>query len=204
MGDLRDWRNPQIVAVEERRDLWPKTAEIEIKLEESGLLEQRAFAILEKYDGHRYVTSDFDPWDLQRCHDAPTGSRLNEFPCFLPKHPDLEGLSFSELQQKLDILRRTGWHYRNRGEDRYCYIPPEGWEFTTISKEDWRNNCKTFPRDKSAGGKGSGPIDHWHRVWVWDRQKQTHWDVEFPTRNPEDRPKYWVVSHIGELIREGR
>jgi hypothetical protein len=202
MGDLRDWRTPQIATFEEREASWPSTDEIEIKVDGDFPLEKRVFAILERYETHRFALSDFDPWDLRRCHNTPTIGRLSGFPCHLPKHCDLENLPFAQLQDKLKVLRGAGWHYLYNGEDRFWYIPPEGWDFTEISRGDWRNNCRTFPRGKAGGGKGIGPIDHRGRVWIWDWQKQTHWDVQFPTRTPEDRPQYCVISHTGRLIRD--
>lgn len=202
MNDPADWRTPQIMAVAERRDVWPKTPEIDISIATDAPIQQRVFVILEEYERHRFALSDFDPWDLQRCHEGSDANRLTDFRCRLPKHPDLEGLPLGELQRKMVDLRRAGWHRRIKGKDWCYFFPREDWDVANISKEDWRNACKTFPRDSAARNKGSGPVDFWNRVWVWDRQKHTHWDVQFPTRNRDEEPDYCVVSHTGELIRD--
>ncbi|HEX3103053.1 MAG TPA: hypothetical protein VHQ22_01295 [Terriglobales bacterium] len=202
MGDLKDWRCPQIATFREREALWPRRSEVEIRVDGAESLEQRVFSVLEAYETHPFATSDFDPWDLRRCHNTPGTGRLTEFACHLPKHPDLENLPFALLLQKMGKLREAGWHYRYKREDRFYYIPPEQWDLDAVSKADWRNSCRTFPRANAGGGKGSGLVDHWGRVWIWDWQKKTHWDVQFPTKNPENRPHYCVISHTGKLIRD--
>ena len=202
MHDLDDWRCPQIVVCKKRTEFWPNRSEVAIQVGQNASPEYRVLAALEIYEAHPYATSDFDPWNLDRCHGQATVSRLNAFSCRLPKHPELEDLPLNRLNEKLDELRAKGWHYRLNGQDRYYYIPPAGWDVTGVSKDDWRNACKTFPRQGAAQRKGSGPVDHWNRVWVWDREKHTHWDVEFPTRNPEKRPDYCVISHTGALIND--
>ncbi|HKW76644.1 MAG TPA: hypothetical protein VJN64_14030 [Terriglobales bacterium] len=202
LGDLVDWRNPQIVTFACRRDAWPNTDQLQIVIAEKERPEQRVFAILEDYEQHRYAMSDFDPWDLERCHLPPNPNRLNQFRCRLPKHPELEGLTFDKLQKRITELQKNGWRFRIGGLDRYYFFPREDWNLAEIKREDWRDACKTFPRDSAAQNKGSGPVDYWNRVWVWDRQKHTHWDVQFPTGDRNQRPKYCVISHTGELIND--
>lgn len=200
--NVADWRSPQIVAFQERKGAWPDRDKIEIMLGEEVLPEPRVFAILGEYEQHRYALSDFDPWDLQRCHGAANPNRLNNFPCRLPKHPELDGLPLDRLEQRVRELRRNGWRFRINGLDRYYFFPRDDWRVADIDEENWRDACKTFPRDSAAQNKGSGPVDYWNRVWVWDRQKHTHWDVQFPTGDRSKRPDYCVVSHSGELIND--
>ena len=202
LRNLADWRNPQIVAFESRKDGWPNADQVEIRVAEGAKLEERVFAILERYEKHRYAMSDFDPWNLERCHQAPDANRLDNFPCRLPKHPELEGIALDQLQERMMGLRKSGWNFRIGGLERYYFFPRGDWNVAAIRREDWRDACKTFPRDSAAQNKGSGPVDYWNRVWVWDRQKHTHWDVQFPTGDRNKRPNYCVISHTGELIND--
>jgi hypothetical protein len=202
LGNLDDWRNPQIIAFQTRKASWPHGDEVQIRIADNARTERRVFAILEKYEQHRYAASDFDPWDLERCHGPANQNRLKDFPCRLPKHPELEGLPLEKLESRIEELRTHGWRFRINGLDRYYFFPREGWKVSEIKKQDWREGCKTFPRDSASRNKGSGPVDYWNRVWIWDRQKHTHWDVQFPTGNKDKRPDYCVISHTGELISD--
>jgi len=201
MTDLRDWRNPQIVVPKKRLECWERKPEVAIAID-GNPAGSRVLAVLEEYDLHPYAVSDFDPWDLQRCHLPATDSRVGKHPCRVPKHPALENVPLDELDVKLQELRRKGWHYLIGGVDKYYYIPPDDWHLAAVGKEDWRKNCKTFPRSEAGGGQGTGPVDHWGRVWIWDRTGKRHWDVQFPVRNPEDKPDYVVINHEGDLIRD--
>jgi len=202
MGDLRDWRNPQIVIPERRAECWADGVEIPIRIDgkTAGKL---VLAVLEAYNEHPFAASDFDPWDLQRWYVPANENRMSLYPCRLPKHPALENIRFENLGDASDECRRKGWRYSVEGTDRYCYLPPEDWNVERVGREDWRRNCKTFPRADAGGGRGSGPVDHWKRVWLWD-DRERHWDVQFAGPNPEDNPRYCVISHDGILLRELR
>lgn len=205
MGDPRDWRNPQIVVATKRADSWsrrvPRPLEIEIKID-GNYAGECVLASLEGYESHPFALSDFDPWDLQRCHQTAAGGRLATYLCCLPKHPALNGVPLEQLPMKLEQLRRQGWQYRVGEGDRYCYIPSDGWDPTLSEKDDWRNG-RTFPQSEAGGHRGRGPVDYDGRVWRWDLQEgKRHWDVQFPVKNPEDNPRYWVISHTGELLRK--
>jgi hypothetical protein len=200
MGDMGDWRNPQIVVPQRRAECWPRTPEITVRVyrDHAG---DRLLATLENYEAHPFALSDFDPWDIQRCHLTAASGRVSGHPCRLPKHPELENIPFDQLGAKLEELRSKGWHYRVDGAEKYYYIPPDDWDLAAVAKADWRN-CRTFPRKRAGGDQGTGPVDHWNRVWIWDRVGKRHWDVQSPVRNPEANPEYCVISHRGDLLRD--
>lgn len=200
LGDLTDWRNPQIVVAQRRRNHWPDGLEIRIAIDGTDSGESRVLAALENYDTHPFAVSDFDPWDIERCHPTAANGRLSHYPCRLPKHPELENLPLADVSARLENLRRTSWRYELNGRERYCYIPPAGWDPLLVVKPDWRE-CRAFPHGRAGGGQGSGPLDHWNRIWVWDRRGERHWDVQYPVRNPEDNPERCVISHTGDLLR---
>src|SRR5205814_6748309 len=61
MANLADWRNPQILIVEERRGVWPNTEQVKIEVNFGHEPEERVVATLERYNTHRYAVSDFEP-----------------------------------------------------------------------------------------------------------------------------------------------
>jgi len=200
MNDLADWRNPQIVVCKKHKERWPKSREISIRMSQTGPLRYRVLEVIEDYETHQFAVSDFDPWDLMRCRLAAQDARVNH-PCRLPKHPQLERLSLEEIETRLQGLRKQGWRYRDKDGEKYCYIPPAAWNFRAIAKQQWRNDCRTFPEEEAGGDRGSGPIDCEDRIWVWDRGGKRHWDVQFPVQNREDDPDYWVISHNGTRLK---
>ena len=177
-----DWRIPQIIALEERRNRWPNTAEVETKIGEGT--NERVLAILEHYEDHRFAIPDFDPWDLRKYDRDPLDGRN---PCRLPKPPDIDISSTTALRDTVEKARRAGW----RTTASYYYIPPQTWVPETISKAQWRNG-RAFPQQQGPGFKGPRVIDYDYRTWVWDHT-ETQWDVQ------EGR-SFYRISEKGTLL----
>src|SRR4029077_12648060 len=134
LSDLKDWRNPQIVVARRRRNRWPDGPEIQIRIDGNDSLEVRVLATLESYETHPFALSDFDPWDIERCHLPAANGRLSHYPCHLPKHHALESLPFGQLCGTLGDLRHQGWRFQVDGEGKYCYIPPADWDLAAVVK----------------------------------------------------------------------
>jgi hypothetical protein len=188
MGDLRDWRNPQIIVPIRRRSLWPAAQEVPIQVEDRGGVdvEYRLLVRLEGYSEHPFVVADFDPWDLLQSH--PPGSEAGpQHPCRLPRPPLLAHVPFERLTERLAEARNAG----SRIGGRLYFIPPSDWRPEHADKPTWRGG-RAFQHEYSAARPHPGPIDHEGRVWVWDRVER-HWDVQ-------ERLEYVRVSHTGEPL----
>ena len=192
LGELLDWRNPQIVVPESRMSKWlPHVYEAAIRCEpcnhmpESGP-HDRVFTSLERYESHPYAVSDIDPWRHLEHLYPPTDDLLNKHPCCLPRPPILERTPIEDLLNLLIEVRRTGWKINGR----YYFIPPADWDPSQITKEKWRAGY-AFNREKIHGWKGPCPLDYNGVTWRWDKNER-HWDVQ---TNP-----YISVSHNGELL----
>ena len=189
-----DWRNPQIVVSGVRRAVWPGGEEVEIRLEpcdnEPDLPPQaRLLAVLDSYESHPFVRSDFDPWDLRRFHPPALGTpeRLRH-PCCLPRPPQVrEGLG--RLDDELANARQGAWGRTGK----YYFIPQASWKFERISKEDWRRG-RAFPYGRCKHRRDvSGYIDLEGREWVWDADHGRHWDVQLGI-------DYVKISHTGDRL----
>jgi hypothetical protein len=163
-----DWRIPQIVVPATRRTLWNcATAEVQIRFDACGDVQEadagaRLLVELERYNDHPNALSDFDPWDLR--HIVP-GKR----PCMLPKPERLRRTKLTELRA---LLPTVEWM---DGNERY-YLPPETWDPSLCSKEEWRGGY-AFPRRRKNGNYGW--LDREGRLWCWDRTHVCgHWDVQ--------------------------
>ncbi len=188
MGDLRDWRTPQIIVAEKRQPAWPGTQEVAIQIEnaDGADLQHRVLARLESYSSHPFTAADLDPWDLSRIH-PPLPETGRQHPCRLPRPPSLLRVPWQTLSERLGEARATGW----RVSGRYYFIPPEDWQVEEVSKTTWRSG-RAFRYQRGPQRDQPGPVDYAGRVWVWDRAER-HWDVQEPGG-------YIRISHTGERL----
>jgi hypothetical protein len=188
MGDLRNWRNPQIIVAEKRQPLWPATHEVPIQLEDLGgaELQHRVLAPLERYDSHPFAVADLDPWDLRHLY-PPIPEVNRQHPCRLPRPPVLQHAQLERLIERMGDARAAGW----RVGGRHYFVPPEDWQAEHVNKVTWRSG-RAF-RYQTVPARGhAGPVDYSGRVWLWDRIKR-HWDVQ-------ESAGYVRISHTGEPL----
>jgi len=174
MVELRDWRTPQIIACEARREDWEQSTvgcsdrtEVRIRCDDQEEVYERVIAFLGSYRKHHYTRSDGDPWDLAR-----TKPHNGERPCILPKPPKVANVTLAELESELEEVRRDGWCLGGL----YYFIPPADWKPGRCAKNAWRNRG-AFRRARTTDGIHYGPIDFEGRVWRWDTAER-HWDVQ--------------------------
>lgn len=202
LGDLTDWRNPQIVVPIIRRSDWnPAANEVEILCGPCG--DQLEFAHhcvlvnLENYAVHPFAIPDLDPWDV-RC-TAPNGGH----PCYLPNPliPDSDPLQnnfrrvpVTQICDELEEACRRGWQVNGK-----CfYIPPPDWRPEAISQVAWREG-RAFPHKFSKERQQTGYRDLAGRIWLWHKgsgghKGEDHWDVQMGGKD------YIKVKHTGEPL----
>jgi hypothetical protein len=185
LGDLRDWRNPQLVVAESRRAEWhSSTNDHEVHLRLEDLPDQdvsRVLIAIESYNGedrqdfvsnyeaHKYAAADFDPWNVRHCHPPRQDGNLDER-CLLPRHPSLRGIDLNRIDDQLRVLRSENWP-----KDGVCwFLPPNSWKFDPgTMKSEWRKGA--FEEREKNGRRG--PLDYKGRVWYW-HPEEGHWDVQ--------------------------
>jgi hypothetical protein len=188
MGDLQDWRNPQVIVASKRRQAWPPGDEVRIRVDDGSgpSYEDRALAQLETYRTHQFAVSDRNPWDLQRVHPpVPGGQR--QHPCMLPRPPILQRVRIEDLNDRLHVARARGWQI----EGKHYFIPPGTWRTDQTRKQAWRTG-RAFPYELLPVCKHPGPVDYAGRVWEWDRNER-HWDVQAPAER-------FRISHTGDPL----
>jgi hypothetical protein len=174
MGDFSDWRCPQVIASESRRNAWRpaiRDEEVQITCEDTGpeKVHTRVIAFIGSYAEHKYARADHDPWDLRHCH-PPASPAGPQHPCQLPRPQIINRVPLVELASVLASLRSESWPHAGR----YCYIPPASWAPESVNdKVDWRKGA--FPTAEANGRRG--PRDYKGQVWAWDNQER-HWDVQ--------------------------
>lgn len=181
--DPENWRNPQIIFPEKRRVAWPNTNEVTISCVSSQHEVLRVLASLENYGSHPLATGDIDPWRHLEHLCPPAHGTHGDKPCWLPRPPILDKVSFGQLSERLVEARRLGWLV----DEKYFYIPPADYQLEEISQKNWRAGY-AFPRKRIKGWKGPCPIDYKGQVWCWDMNER-HWDVQL---NPHIR-----INHVG-------
>jgi hypothetical protein len=189
LGDIDNWRTPQIVVSQSRRHDWPNDDQVEIQLEDqpSHPLVTRLLVSLEGYNQHPYAVTDQDPWDVR--HAVPTPpvlGHLSAHPCYLPRPPSLADVPLEEVYRHLPDVRRVGWELG----DQSFYIPTYDWRPEPISKGEWRLG-RAFPRSGAERPGRPRYLDYRGIAWEWDPDGR-HWDVQV---NP-----YRRVSHTGHSI----
>jgi len=192
IGDLADWRNPQIIISERRKHDWQRCfqdGEAAIALQDrEGLVLSRVAVVIgshslkdaykyrDDYRAHKYASCDTDPWDVRRLY-YPTGEGAHYSQCFLPRPDHLIQFSLDQLDAELDRLRAQPWP----DNWRYWYIPPEEWRADACSKPEWRHG--SFPKRLTLNPKREhkrGWVDYsGERVWLWHAE-EGHWDVQLP------------------------
>ena len=193
LGDLTNWRNPQIIVPKLRRPDWHCGTEVGLNWEpNSGESASgphlRVLAVLEDYESHPFAISDLDPWDLQRIHPAiPDQDR--QYPALLPKPSLLNGCSLQNLRDHLNLARAAGWVTGRN----YYFIPPMDFDPLGIDKETWRKG-RAFRYETAPNSNRTGPVDYRGIVWSWDEYER-HWDVQ-------TIPKYIRISHTGERLAD--
>lgn len=195
MGDLLDWRNPQIIVPRGRRSDWQVGDDIELHCDQcSGepVIRWRVLAVLEDYATHRFTMSDRDPWDV-RCV-APSARH----PCYLPNPliPDgdplqnnLSRIPIAQLCEELDKVRGEGWHPPG---GKYLFLPPTDWRPEDIHQEAWRKG-HAFPRSYAKARDQVGYLDSGGRIWLW-HSGEDHWDIQLGGTN------YIRVNHAGDEL----
>jgi hypothetical protein len=188
MGDLQDWRNPQIIVGAKRQAAWPATREVAVQIEDAdgADLQHRVLAHLESYHAHPFTLADLDPWDLTNMY-PPVPEADRQHPCRLPRPPNIRGVPWDRLGEGLVDARAVGWQVSGR----HYFIPPEDWPLQAVSKVTWRSG-RTFRYVRVLQRYQAGPIDYAGRVWLWDRAER-HWDVQ-------ERNGYLRISHTGERL----
>lgn len=192
MGDLCNWRTPQIIICSERLSGWEQCVhdyEALIALEDRPCEgpRKRVVVIMHSYDqkqasqyredyrAHKYTLADIDPWDVRHIY-YPTGDGDHYAECKLPRPRCLERIPLNEVDQQLNQLRSRSWPYQGK----YWYLPPQQWQaVAAVTKEEWRKGI--FPEKATLNPKRAhqrGPVDYSdERVWLWDRH-EGHWDVQ--------------------------
>jgi hypothetical protein len=187
MGDLQNWRNPQIIIARRRRPVWPCGDEVEVRVHDGlGRRYDRVLAELDSYRSHPFAISDLDPWDLQHIH-RPVLGVPRQYPHSLPKPPSLQGCPIEQLSERLPPIRARGWQINGR----FYFIPPEDWRPDQSGKAAWRSG-RAFLHERVPGLPNTGPVDSEGRVWVWDRNER-HWDVQ-------EGCGYFRISHTGQQL----
>lgn len=186
LGDLSNWRVPQIVAASSRFPEWRASTvgehRVGIRCEDKpDRLQYRVIASLESYGNHPYAHSDVDPWDLKRLHPEPSGAETK--PCVLPRPPALQNVLLEALAASIRHAR-----HQSQFNGRHYYVPPESWSSDGISDADWRSG-NVFPR-KSIGDR-TGYLDINGVIWTWDHSER-HWDVQYAN--------YVRVNHSGDVL----
>jgi hypothetical protein len=195
-----NWRRPIIVLPEVRSSSWPNSADKgrELKFIISGRADptMRNLVCIERYDQHTYFEPDLDPWRIGAIGmpaEKVTGNvgERREANRRLPRPMDLLPLklTFTQIWEKLQ--RRLDWSCEHEG--RAYFIPREEWDPRDISREIWRNGNNIFKTDKVQDGR-RGPVDREGRVWLWDWEKNSHWDVQLPDRSHRN------ISPDGEIL----
>jgi hypothetical protein len=153
MGDLRDWRNPQIVVAERRQPAWPAGREIAIQIEHGTDFHHRVLAQLADYRSHPFTLADLDPWDLRNTHPPSPGAGP-QHPCRLPRPPTLANVAWDDLGACLLQVRARGWLLNGR----HYFIPPDDWDAANVHKPNWRSG-RAFEYGYSPNRPWPGPID---------------------------------------------
>lgn len=185
LGDLSDWRDPQIIVSTARLADWRNEEEVAIACEghpdSNGL--KRVVACLDSYEAHTHATSDLDPWDLRRRAVSSSGAE-RVYPCYLPKPPQLTGVPLKNLRSELEQIRN--WEIGGG----FYFIPNQDWDPTATSQEKWRKG-RVFPEVRCRNG-ARWPCDYKGEAWCWD-EMHGHWDVQ-------RKKEYWCISQSGRRI----
>jgi hypothetical protein len=191
MGNLDDWRSPQIIISGIRRNDWPQGHKVLIQFAscedspESGPHE-RLLVQLDEYSSHPLTRADCDPWDLERIHPPANASHVTR-PCRLPKPPELENMSLEDIRERMALCQQI------QGENFY-YLPRLDWSPQEISKESWRDRGHAFPYKSDPRPHQSGWVDRDENTWSWDETHGRHWDVQMTSGD------YVKISHTGARI----
>jgi len=205
----RNWRRPIIVFPEARSASWPnhteKNRELKYKINGSTKPTTRNLVCIERYDQHTYFEPDLDPWRIgaigmpaEEVSGAVGERRETNRRLPRPLHLLPLKLTFTQIWEKLQ--KRLDWSCEREG--RAYYIPREEWDPRTIGRDDWRGGKKIFPtvslQNPGHFPTERGVIDREGRIWIWDVQKNHHWDVQLPGG------KHKNVSPDGSLLRYKR
>jgi hypothetical protein len=200
MGDVDDWRTPQIIVSSARREEWNNSitgsndeSEVRIVCEDLDQVHERVIAFLGSYPSHKHAKSDRDPWDLRR-----TKTQHAVKPCCLPRPVELEGIHFEMLKPALDRIRGFGWLSKDSTGAVYRFIPPDDWDPLDWKSEQTKATCRgsgSFRRDDTPDHRHTGFVDCEDRIWEWDLIER-HWDVQLESGG------YYSISHTGRLLRD--
>ena len=187
MGDCVDWRRPQIIASESRREAWFPGAvspdvSIDCEGEPSGL-HNRLIAFIGSYDEHVFTSSDFDPWDVRNGGPPPPAGRERR----LPKPSCMEGQLLESLVASLPQAHQDGWCVNGK----YCFVPPHDFDPRLVDSGTWRAG-RAFRGSTAPNGR-TGPIDSKGRIWSW-HPAEGHWDVQLPSGD------YIRISYLGDRL----
>lgn len=195
-----NWRRPIIVIPEARTSSWPHSTEmrreLKFKVRGSTIELTRNLVCIDIYDRHAYFEPDLDPWRLGAVGTSEYAisgivSGRHETIKRLPRPLHILPLSmtFTEMVQALQKRLDCSCGQENRA----YYIPPQGWDPRTISKDEWRRG-NFFHTDSVQDGR-RGAIDREGFIWLWDPFHNAHWDVQLP-----DGSQHRNISHDGKVL----
>jgi hypothetical protein len=176
LGDLSDWRHPQIVTPQCRREVWPQPPmpEIDIRCGDRPADDicRRVLVTLDGYHEHQFTMGDVDPWRAMEYRHRPEPGARTDHPCILPRPPSLWGVPLEDLVAALPAAIQDGWHI---GE-RFYYVPPGDYQPFDVNLARWRHD-RAFPYGRHPVSGRSGFVDCRAQVWRWHPQER-HWDVQ--------------------------
>ncbi len=190
LGDLSDWRCPQIIVPQCRTDAWPHTPEVDIQCDDqaAGATCRRVLAALDGHSEHEFAIGDIDPWRaMEYRHRPESGTRIIH-PCVLPRPPSLLNVPLATLAAALPTACRAGWHIGGR----YYFVPPRDYRPLDVNEARWRHD-RAFPHDHHPVSGRSGFVDDLDQVCHWHAEKR-HWDVQLRDG------RYINVSHDGREV----
>lgn len=185
----QNWREPQILYSECRRDAWPTAYEIEIEYTDCTDTTTRIIASIANYKFHPLL----DPWESMEPLHRVSSNRLADYPCRLPRPPNLHSVLLEHLADRLALARQLGWEI----DGKFYFVPPDDFDPTNLSEKDWKEG-KVFKKSLDDDGMKGGPslIDYNGRKWRWDTGER-HWDVF----EKDDEKHYVTISHDGTKLR---
>lgn len=198
------WRRPIIIFSETRSTSWPnhdeKNRELKYKINGSTEPTARNLVCIENYNQHTYFETDLDPWRIGAFGTPDkivTGavSERREATRRLPRPLQLLplNLTFTKIWEKLQV--RLDWSCGEAG--RAYFIPPTDWDPRTIDREEWRGGRIFRTVSLSQPGRyptERGIVDRESRIWVWDKLKNHHWDVQLTSGS------HINVTHEGVIV----
>lgn len=166
--DTAGWRDPVVFAPASRLQYLSSDGQ-EIEIAEGA---KRVLVNLDDLDSNPLYLTDFDPWKCERSRGGDQDKCARD----LPRPPACDGATMDAWS---GVLGDTSDALTDNTTHLY-FIPSQGWEPESVTKDDWRRHPFGARCSKDIAGKGtkSGPKDRRGRIWDWDDAHGTHWDVQ--------------------------